>query len=217
MNTYRQRWIKDIATTVSIVAIMGLTALAAVAKDDNHIVLKPGTVIPVTLNNELSSRTANVGDTFTATVDTSRGAYGRIMQGATVTGYVKSVDRQSGDQPGMIDVAFTRLDLADGTNYTIDGEPASLDSKYVSTDRDGMLVAKSTSSHRGLKFAGIGAGAGRACRSLGNRRSQFDGHGCWSRRRLRSEYPSTRLQIPEKSTTSTCSLELKWVWCSATR
>jgi len=160
MIQHSTRWIKAISMAITLVAVMGLTAISASAKDDGRIDLKPGTVIPVTLNSELSSATANTGDTFTATVDSSRDYYGRNLAGATITGYVKSVSPQAGDQPGMIEVAFTRLDLPDGKTFTINGEPTSLDSKYVTTDRDGMLVAKTTGGHRGLRFAGIGAGVG---------------------------------------------------------
>ena len=70
---------------------------------------------------------------------------------------------QTGDQPGMLELTFSRLHLADGTNYQINGVPASMDEKNVTTNSDGILVAKSTKDNKALKYAGIGAG----CRSIG--------------------------------------------------
>lgn len=59
------------------------------------VVLNAGTVIPVTLNTELSSGQAHAGDTFTATVDDSKPAYRAIMQGATVDGVVRQATPQA--------------------------------------------------------------------------------------------------------------------------
>ena len=148
--------------------IFAPAAGAAVYRNGDQIVLDPGTVIPVTLNNELSSSSAQVGDTFSANVDTSRQAYNSAMNGAVVEGVVRDVQAQSGNDPGMLKVAFTRLRLADGTAYVISATPTSLDSKNVTTDSSGFLTAKAgNKKDQSLTYAGIGAGAGALISLLG--------------------------------------------------
>jgi len=151
---------------------LGIAALAAVlvgasapllhaqTNSDAQVDLYPGTVIPVKLNTELSSNQSQAGDAFTATVDDTKEAYNSIMQGATVTGVVRHVTPRSGDTPGTLDLAFTRLRLSDGRTVSITGSPASLDSKNLTTRADGVLVAKNTSKDNRLTYAGYGAGAG---------------------------------------------------------
>jgi hypothetical protein len=156
------------STALLIIAAIVLIGMRVIAASDSRIVLDPGTVIPVSINTELTSNNSQNGDTFTATVDTSRAAYGKMMQGAVVDGYVKKAVPQSGNQPGTLDLAFTKLRLADGTNYTISGVPASLDSKDLSTDRNGVLIAKNTKKDEHLTYAGIGAGGGALIGLLSN-------------------------------------------------
>lgn len=151
---------------------LGITALAAVlvgvsapmlhaqTSSRAQVDLYPGTVIPVKLNTALSSNQAQAGDAFTATVDDSKQAYNSIMQGATVSGVVRHVTPRSGDTPGTLDLAFTRLRLSDGRTVSITGSPASLDTKDLTTRADGVLVAKNTSKDNRLTYAGYGAGAG---------------------------------------------------------
>ena len=150
---------------------LGIAALAAVLvgasapvghaqAGNSQVDLSAGTVIPVKLNTELSSNQSQTGDAFTASVDDSKEAYDSIMHGATVTGVVRHVTAQSGDQPGTLDLAFTRLHLSDGRTVSITGSPASLDTKNLATRADGVLVAKNTSKDNRLTYAGYGAGAG---------------------------------------------------------
>jgi hypothetical protein len=126
----------------------------------NQVVLDPGTVIPVTLDTELSSNFSRDGDRFTATVDTSRQAYNNLMSGATVEGVVRRAVPQEGKDPGTLELAFTRLRLSDGSSYVISGRPTSLDSKDLKVRTDGVLEAKKGSTDQSLTYAGIGAGAG---------------------------------------------------------
>jgi len=129
--------------------------------------LSSGTVIPVTLNTELSSDGSERGDTFTAAVDNSKQAYDGIMRGATVSGVVRKATAQTGNDPGMLEVAFTSLRLSDGRSYPISGSLTSMDPKQVNIDSSGLLRAKSTSKNNRLTYAGIGAGAGAIVGLLG--------------------------------------------------
>ena len=140
---------------------------AAVYQNGDRVVLDPGTVIPVTLNDELSSNGSQVGDTFTANVDTSRDAYNSLLRGATVEGVVRDAQPQSGNDPGTLRVAFTHLRLQDGTSYVISGAPTSLDSKNLTVGSNGILTAKKGGKDQSLTYAGIGAGAGALISLLG--------------------------------------------------
>ncbi len=143
-------------------AVLGAIApsASAQASADNQVVLNPGTVIPVTLDTELSSSHDNSGDTFTAKVDDSRQAYSNILSGASVDGVVRQATPQQGNDPGTLRLAFTRLHLSDGRTIAISGSPTSLDSKDLTQRSDGVLIAKATQKNNTLTYAGIGAGAG---------------------------------------------------------
>lgn len=134
---------------------------AAAYRSGDRVVLDPGTVVPVTLNNELSSDNSQPGDTFTADVDTSREAYDSILRGAVIEGVVRDAVAQSGNNPGTLSVRFTRLRMPDGTSYVINGSPTSLDSSNLTVGSDGILTAKKgASKDKSLTYAGVGAGAG---------------------------------------------------------
>jgi hypothetical protein len=131
------------------------------------VVLTAGTVIPVKLNSELSSDQSRAGDTFTATVDDSKPAYRAIMRGGTVDGVVREATAKDGNNPGLLDLSFTRLRLPDGRSFALSGAPTSLDTKNLRTRSNGVLEAKNTSKNDRLKYAGIGAGAVALVKVLG--------------------------------------------------
>ena len=170
-------------TVIGIAALAalggGLFAPASQAQSSNNgyskrVVLDPGTVIPVTLNTELSSSQAQKGDAFTAAVDTTKTAYDNIMRGATVNGVVREATAQSGDAPGTLDLAFTRLTLSDGRSFAINGAPTSLDTKSLASRSDGVLVAKNTKKDEHLTYAGYGAGAGLLVGLLANHKLKIE-------------------------------------------
>ena len=147
--------------------LVGTQTPRATAQSSRPVTLTPGTVIPVKLNTALSSNESSQGDTFTAAVDDSKQAYSAILRGATVDGVVRRATPQAGDQPGLLDLAFTRLHLADGRSLALSGTPASLDTKALKTRADGVLVARNTNKDEHLTYAGIGAGAGALAGLLG--------------------------------------------------
>lgn len=148
-----------IATFAIACIALAYQTTGAYAQSQSRIVLDPGTVIPVTLNSELSSNGSSDGDTFTADVDSSRSGYG-LFEGAVVDGVVRHAVPQQGHDPGTLRLAFTRLRMADGTSYPIEATPTSLDTKDLNQRNDGVLVAKNTKKNQSLTYAGIGAGAG---------------------------------------------------------
>jgi len=124
-----------------------------------RIVLPVGTVIPVRLEDRLTSDQNVVGDRFTATVENGRDDAG-LPPGTRFEGVVREAIPSRNGKPGVLDVDFRRIILPDGTSRTINATVTSLDGKYVSRDGSGRLQAKSNAGNERLKWVGIGAGAG---------------------------------------------------------
>jgi hypothetical protein len=130
-----------------------------------------GTVIPVKLDEAISSKDAQKGDTFTATVE-NVGSYSAtsLPVGTKVEGVVRSAQPKDGKNPGTLDLAFDRVTLPNGRSYAISGSPIGLDNKSVSR-QNGRLVAKGGSKGPNrLTYVGIGAGAGLLVNILGHRK-----------------------------------------------
>jgi hypothetical protein len=123
------------------------------------MVLPAGTVIPVTLDEPLSSDGNSPGDRFTATVKSGRDDAG-LPEGTKIRGVVREAIPSRHGKPGVLDVDFTRIVLPDGTTRTLDGSLVSLDSKNIARDSEGRLQATSNRGNERLKWVGIGAGAG---------------------------------------------------------
>ena len=142
-----------------LTAGLSLTLPSVSANAQRTDTLPSGTVIRVKLDNELSSRTARVGQRFYATVVEGPDD-GGLPYGTRFEGVVRDVARHSGDQPGLLDVDFTTMIFPNEDARRITATLASLDSKSVSRSADGRLVSKGTGSGDRLKWVGIGAGAG---------------------------------------------------------
>jgi hypothetical protein len=119
-----------------------------------------GTVIPVTLDEALRSDEANEGDRFTATIQAGRDDAG-LPSGTKFEGVVTEALESKGSKPGVLAVSFRRVIFPDGTEKAIEGRVVSLESKNLTRDDEGRLVAKGGSRNdEQLKWVGIGAGAG---------------------------------------------------------
>jgi hypothetical protein len=125
--------------------------------------LNKATVIPVRLDTELSSNESRAGDRFTATVDSANnGYYDNLPSGTKIEGRVVTATRRSGNDPGILELAFDRIILPNGHTEDLDGTLVSLTGKGISKDNEGRLVANGAAAakdNRGV-FAGYGAGAG---------------------------------------------------------
>jgi hypothetical protein len=123
--------------------------------------LDAGTVIPVRLNDTISSNESRKGDSFTATLKTDDYSdnYG-LPAGTKIEGIVDSARAKNDKDPGMLEVSFQRVRLPDGHSYTIDGSLIGLDNKSVDRKSDGRLVAKPSHRNDRLTWVGYGAGAG---------------------------------------------------------
>jgi len=126
-----------------------------------YATLATNTVIPVSLDNTLSSVDSRKGDRFTATVETSDGGdYAGLPSGTKVEGTVTAVHPQRGNDPGLLDMGFNRIVLPDGATYRIDGSLASLSGDRVTRTASGVMVARTDQKDNRMVYAGYGAAGG---------------------------------------------------------
>jgi len=122
-----------------------------------------GTRLRVRINETINSKTARIGERFTATVTepvySSTGVL-VIPQGSTVTGRVDTVTPAAkGGKPGAIDVSFIKLTTPNGTGRVINGMLTDLVEDRTRSDVEGTATAK-TMGHRKLIFIGGGTAGG---------------------------------------------------------
>ena len=118
------------------------------------------TVIRVRMNQSLNSKTANVGDRFSATVTdpVHSGGTEVIADGAKIWGRVTAVKRAGRRSPGTITVSFYSMTQPNGRANPINGSLASLDGDE-SADNEGT-VKGSGQRKRDVVFIGGGAATG---------------------------------------------------------
>ena len=125
-----------------------------------QIAIPPQTVVPVTLDQDISSATATRGQQVTATVVSERLGDSEFPAGTKLRGIVTESTPRSGDTPGVLDIRFRNAILPDGTVVKLSGNPIALDNASVSTE-GGRFVAKPGARRKDTaKVIGVGAGAG---------------------------------------------------------
>jgi hypothetical protein len=140
--------------------MMSTAVLAETPQRPRKMTLPAGTFFRLRLNEDLSSKTAQVNDKFTARVTAPINKAGRevVPEGSTIHGRVTSVQRAVRRRNGTLGVSFNKLVLPNGNTYYIVGSLASLeDGKDV--DDESRLKGKSTTK-RNVLFIGGGAGVG---------------------------------------------------------
>jgi len=118
------------------------------------------TVIPIRLDEQLTSDRAHNGDRFTATVTNNGARYMDFPNGTVVEGVVRQASAASGSHGGVLDLRFTDLRLPNGHTYPVDGYVRMLDDPNIVRTDNGRFVAKSGSGDNIGRDALIGAGAG---------------------------------------------------------
>lgn len=159
-------------TFMALITVQGLSSPA-----DGAVTVPVGTVIPLRMDTYLSSRTARVGDTFSATVIRDVAVEGGggfpiddqhsrkvIPAGSKVEGHVRATERaERMSKAGMIAVVFDNLILANGTSVRIEGTLTSTDhdprADAVGIDEDDQIEGGSR-TRQTLVFIGAGAGVG---------------------------------------------------------
>ena len=122
-----------------------------------------GKRIRVRMNDELSSKTARVGDRFTTTVRepvySTSGAV-VIPEGSEIIGRVNSVTKaQNKGRPGSLDVSFTQVVLPNGTKRVISGSLTELNADDAKSDNEGTARGDRM-KHRKVIWYGGGAAGG---------------------------------------------------------
>jgi hypothetical protein len=116
------------------------------------------------MNSTINSKTARVGNTFTANVTEpvySNNGVLVIPSGSRLTGRVDAVvAARKGGKPGTIDVSFTQLRLPNGVVRRINGSLTDLDSDDARSTAEGTATGDRM-KHRKIIFIG-GGGAGGA-------------------------------------------------------
>ncbi|HLM58648.1 MAG TPA: hypothetical protein VK422_21270 [Pyrinomonadaceae bacterium] len=121
------------------------------------------TVIRVRMDSELNSRTARVGERFSASV--TEPVYGGgsgvdvIPVGSKVWGRVTEVRRAGRRTPGHITVAFNTVELPTQARYAINGSLSSLQADDVNSDNEGSVRGRGNRK-RDAVFIGGGAATG---------------------------------------------------------
>jgi hypothetical protein len=122
-----------------------------------------GTTVRVRMNGTISSRTARIGDRFTATVTEpvySNTGVVVIPVGSTVTGRVDSVKAaKKGGDPGQISVSFVSVRTPNGSTRAINGSLTDLNTKQAKSDNEGTASGDDRKNDK-IIFIGGGAGGG---------------------------------------------------------
>lgn len=125
-----------------------------------QISIPPQSVIPVTLDQDISSATATSGQSISATVVSERVGDSEFPAGTKLRGVITEATRRQGEMPGVLDIKFRSAVLPDGTVVKLSGNPIALDDTNVSTE-GGRFVAKPGARRKDTaKVIGVGAGAG---------------------------------------------------------
>lgn len=122
-----------------------------------------GKRIRVRMNEDLSSKTAKVGDRFTVTVTEPVYATGGsvvIPVGSEIVGRVDAVTKAANKgKPGSLDVSFIRVDLPNGTKRVISGSLTELNTDDAKSDEEGTARGDKM-KHRKVIWYGGGAAGG---------------------------------------------------------
>src|SRR5215204_5219175 len=159
--------LSQLLTILFILAVGGLSFQTASAqtkkKKVKYYTVPAGQTLRVRIEDSISSKTAQVGNTFrTTTIDPvySSGGIELIPAGSTVTGHVTAVQKAAKNgKTGSIDVNFTSVVLPNKRRAAISGFLTSLDEDGTKSDNEGTVSATKT-KRRNLKFIGGGAGGG---------------------------------------------------------
>lgn len=126
-----------------------------------YIDFAPDSVIPFILQTRLNSGNAQVGDQFTATIDThGRPDYYGLPANSVAFGTVAYVRHQHGRDPGVLELKFDHLTLPNGRNLRLDGRIFDIHTPGVTRLPNGTVIAQGLPRHDHSMFTGYGPGQG---------------------------------------------------------
>jgi hypothetical protein len=120
------------------------------------------TVVRVRMDQQLSSRTARIGDRFTTTVTEpvyAENGVEVVPVGSKVLGRVTSVKKAGRREPGQINVSFYQLQMPGNARHTINGSLTTLQADDVNADNEGGVAGRNDRK-RDAVFIGGGAATG---------------------------------------------------------
>jgi hypothetical protein len=127
-----------------------------------RISIPEGAVVPIRIDQQISSATARVGDRVSASIESQRMGDSEFPAGTRILGTVVEARPRQGDNPGVLDFDFRTAQLPSGEQVPLRAQLIALDDKGVQP-RNGRLIASranSSSSNDRTKIIGIGAVAG---------------------------------------------------------
>ncbi|MEO7457977.1 MAG: peptidoglycan-binding domain-containing protein [Gemmatimonadaceae bacterium] len=148
-------------------AAMLASAPAAIAQ--SRVVLPAGSVVLVRTTTPLQSASAQTGQTFDVTVEEAVGVdeYSVIPAGSHIRGVMSLVRPATRQESGVIDVAFDRLTLSDGSAIAITGKLTSTDSaerRQIEANANSHVAL--VGGRGGIGAAIAGAGTSRSSTSI---------------------------------------------------
>ena len=153
-------------TALSAAALAG-SLVASLATAALAVQIDSGSQVTCTLQQQLDSKTAHDGDTFTCTTNGLTDASGQAVHG-TIYGHLSEVVASSYAHKAHMKLNFDRLQLADGTSAPMNAALVSVDKKQntnalrVATEVVGAMIAGNIVGKAiGTNIGGIvGTGAG---------------------------------------------------------
>ncbi|HEX8552647.1 MAG TPA: stalk domain-containing protein [Abditibacteriaceae bacterium] len=119
-----------------------------------------GAVVPVNLDTDISSATARVGDTFTATVRSKTPGDSEFPAGTRLEGVVTEATAKSGDVPGALALDFRAAILPNQTRIPLQGQLTALDNGSVVQTQGRVMAKAGEAKDNTARNVLIGAGAG---------------------------------------------------------
>jgi peptidoglycan hydrolase-like protein with peptidoglycan-binding domain len=146
------------AAVCSLIVVAGAPRVSA----QTRVVLPEGSVIIVRTASPLESATARVGQNFeTSVVDTVRvDNYTVVPAGSRIRGVVTLAQAATRQRSGVVEVAFDRLTLPDGSAYAMTGKLTSTDAaerRQIESDPDSRVVLVGGRGGVGAAIAGAGS------------------------------------------------------------
>lgn len=117
-------------------------------------------VVPVTLDQDISSATATRGQNISATVVSTQAGDSEFPAGTKLRGIITEATPRTGSSPGVLDIRFRSAVLPDGSVVQLVGNPIALDNNSVTTEGGRFIAKPGKRGNNTAKVVGIGAGAG---------------------------------------------------------
>ncbi len=149
------------------VATVAALPLAASAQSTGDMLLPSQSVLTGSLEQQINTKTANVGDPFVLDIQGPYPADDQRYAGAKIYGHVSGVTHANLNRKGVVQLATDRITLADGTTASLNTQVLSLDpqgNKANSTAKTilgaavGQVLGNYVGKHIGTNVGGaIGA------------------------------------------------------------